>query len=324
MIRPFILLALIASPAFAREPKLGLPLDCQLGQSCFIQQYVDADPGPGAADYMCGPLSYDTHNGTDFALPSLATMQAGVEVRAAAPGVVHALRDGMPDLGLGGTPPDELQGKGCGNGVVINHGDGWSTQYCHLKQGSISVREGDHVAMGTPLGQIGFSGNTEFPHVELVVRHDGGAVDPFNMDGIATCLNSNDSPDTLWLKPPPYQPGGLIALGIETALPSYDAVKAGAASHATLPASSPALVGWAYLFGGQQGDVVEVAVIAPDGSELIRHSETLEKDQAQLFRAAGKKVPEGGWVAGYWQVTAKLIRNGVLVDSDSETVLVGG
>ncbi len=68
---------------------------------------MDHDPGPDAADFTCNGLSYDTHTGTDFALPSLAAMQAGVAVLAAAPGTVAALRDGMPDTGL--TPDTAAQ-----------------------------------------------------------------------------------------------------------------------------------------------------------------------------------------------------------------------
>ncbi len=323
-LRPLTALALIASPALARDPSLGLPLVCQYGQSCFIQQYVDADPGPGAADYTCGTLSYDGHDGTDFALPSMAAMEAGVKVVAAAPGVVRTLRDGMPDLGRNGTPPDVLDGKGCGNGVVVDHGGGWATQYCHMKQGSVAVREGDRVALGSPLGLVGYSGNTEFPHVELVVRHNGKVVDPFNLDGISRCEGGNSSADQLWFQKLPYQPGGLIALGIDSALPSYDAVKAGAARHTTLPATAPALVGWAYFYGARAGDVVDIAVAAPDGTELIRRQERIEKTQAQMFRAAGKKAPEGGWVAGNWHVSARLIRDGEVIDSRDATVMVGG
>ena len=87
------------------QPHLALPLDCTLGESCFIQNYVDDDPGPGAADFTCGALTYDGHKGTDFALTSIAAMEAGVTVRAAAPGVVRGVRDGMPDTGLDATPP---------------------------------------------------------------------------------------------------------------------------------------------------------------------------------------------------------------------------
>jgi len=40
----------------------------------------------------------------------------------------------------------------------------------------------------------------------------------------------------------------------------------------------------------------------------------LEKPQARLFRAAGKKAPRAGWVQGDWTVTARITRAGVVLD----------
>jgi murein DD-endopeptidase MepM/ murein hydrolase activator NlpD len=114
------LLMALASPAGAFE--LAFPAGCTLGQDCYIQQYHDHDPGPEATDYTCGPLSYDGHDGTDIALPTRADMAAGVAVLAAAPGVVKGLRDGVADAAPFPT------GQDCGNGVVIDHGNGWETQ----------------------------------------------------------------------------------------------------------------------------------------------------------------------------------------------------
>ncbi len=70
MIRP-LALAILLAPAQAGAFDLALPLDCDMTDTCFIQQYLDHDPGPGAIDYTCGPLAYDAHEGTDFALPTL-------------------------------------------------------------------------------------------------------------------------------------------------------------------------------------------------------------------------------------------------------------
>ena len=63
--------------------------------------------------------------------------------------------------------------RNCGNGVVIRHADGWETQYCHLRRGSVQVAEGDRVEAGEPLGLVGMSGEANFPHVHLSVRRDG-------------------------------------------------------------------------------------------------------------------------------------------------------
>ena len=170
MIRLSALLTLaLAHPAGAFE--LAFPVDCALGDSCHIQQYPDHDPGPAAVDFTCGPLTYDGHDGTDIALPNRAAMAAGVAVLAAAPGVVRGVRDGVADFA------PKVEGRECGNGVLVEHQGGWVTQYCHMRQGSVIVKPGQSVETGTPLGLIGQSGMADFPHVHLSLRHNDTQVE---------------------------------------------------------------------------------------------------------------------------------------------------
>ncbi len=298
----------LGSAGVAADLSLAMPVDCALGVDCYVQNYVDRDPGPGVRDVGCGALSYDGHKGTDFALPSFAAMEAGMAVRAAAPGVVRGVRDGMPDLGLAGTPEDVLAGKDCGNGVVIDHGDGWETQYCHLAEGSVAVARGQRVAVGAKLGEVGYSGRTEFPHLHLSVRHDGAVVDPFGPDMAAFC--PGDTEDELWQFPIDYVAGGIVSAGVSTGVPDYAAVKAGTAHRDDLTVAAPALVGWGFAFGGRAGDVLEITLTDPSGGQLIRHEAVVERPQAQFFRAAGKRRPAGGWQAGTWGLTVRLIRDG--------------
>ena len=54
---------------FKRSPlPLSLPVDCEPGVDCWVLNYVDADAGPGRADFACGRMTYDGHKGTDIAL----------------------------------------------------------------------------------------------------------------------------------------------------------------------------------------------------------------------------------------------------------------
>ena len=80
--------------ASAAELRLASPLACGPAEGCSIQNYVDAEPGPGVQDFACGVLSYDGHRGTDFQVPDLKRMRRGVPVLAAASGVVRDVRDG--------------------------------------------------------------------------------------------------------------------------------------------------------------------------------------------------------------------------------------
>lgn len=307
MIKILISLLLLAAPAAAGSFLLNPPIDCTLGETCYIQQYVDRDPGPGAADYSCGTLSYDGHDGTDFALPSKAAMQAGVDVLAAAPGTVVALRDGMPDLGLA-TPG--LEGRECGNGVVLRHGGGWVTQYCHLKEGSVIVQNGQRVAKGAVLGEVGFSGMTEFPHVELTLRHNGEPVDPFAPDSSPPSCAA-PLPEGLWQTPIPYAPGGVISAGFTGTVPSYAAVKEGMETPSTLPGTTPALILWAYAYGGQTDDVLRLEITGPNGAKLVSGGEPLASNKAQFYRYIGKRTPDGGWPAGTYRGVVSLTRDGV-------------
>ena len=108
-----------------------------------------------------------------------------------AAGTIKALRDGVSDI----TTParaSELDGKECGNGVVIAHDQGWETQYCH-RQGP-SPSKSVTPFRWAMFGKIGLSGRTSF-HVHVSVRHNGTRIDPFAPSGRLTC---NASADTLW------------------------------------------------------------------------------------------------------------------------------
>ena len=313
--RAVAILLFCATSAVAQNISLTVPLDCQLGDTCYIQQYPDRDPGPAATDYSCGPLSYDGHDGTDFALPDLAAQAAGVNVLAAAAGQITGTRDAMPDI-LQGTPgaPD-VTDRECGNGVVIRHADGWETQYCHMALGSIAVQPGDQVGQGAVLGRVGLSGQSEFPHVHLTVRHNGADIDPFDPDQTLTC---GAVAPGLWSAPLSYRPGGLISVGFASGVPAYDSVKAGTAAEA-LTTTSPGIVLWGFAFGGQAGDEIQIAILGPQG-QIIQQSDRLDRNQAQFFRAAGKRLPSTGWPAGDYTGTVDLIRNHAVIDSLSTAI----
>ena len=47
---------------------MAQPVDCELDTQWYIQRFMDHAPSSGAADMRCGPLTYDGHTGTDFAI----------------------------------------------------------------------------------------------------------------------------------------------------------------------------------------------------------------------------------------------------------------
>lgn len=314
-------------------PALELPVRCRIGTDCFVQNYVDTDPGPGMRDFACGRLTYDGHKGTDFRLPDLEAMRRGVAVVAAAPGTVARVRDGMEDVSIrqnGGSPA----GREAGNAVVVDHGNGWETQYSHLKRGSIAVKPGDRVEAGTPLGQIGLSGNTEFPHVDFGIRHDGRTLDPYTAKEVGggeapSCAADRDAADrgaagagdaalppaALWSaearRTLAYRPSALLGAGLAPEAPKAEVARDGGYGGGNdgkpLPAGTPTLGVWAELMGGRQGDRVTLEVTGPDGRRLLRSEGAVPRPLAVLFFGTEVKKPAPGpWAPGPYRVTVTL------------------
>ena len=301
---------LVAQAAYAGPPELVLPLDCTLGQTCYIEDYVDSDPGPGQRDFTCGLKSRDGHRGTDIVLQSFEAIKDGVRVLAAAPGRVAAMRDGMVDRAITAGTMETIKNRECGNAVRIDHGDGWQTMYCHMRQGSVAVRQGDIVAAGTALGLVGLSGLTNIPHVHLTVLKDGETVDPFAPAPANACGAPQE--DTLWQDDPPqYHEAGLFTAGFSSAVPSFEEVQSGAARAPEIEADAP-LVLHGHVFYAETGDVLEFSATGPEG-EVLSHREILRDPQLQLFRAFGRKAPAGGWPTGAYRGYVRLLRGDALI-----------
>ncbi len=125
-------------------------------------------------DFRGGRLTYDDHDGTDFAVP------IGTKILSAAPGIVVAFQN------------DFLRG---GLGIFIDHGYGVVTQYCHLKK--ILVEIGQFIPRGHPIGLSGVSGIDLLigfplvpPHLHFGVTVNGKSTDPFLRDDEPTRTGS--------------------------------------------------------------------------------------------------------------------------------------
>lgn len=114
-------------------------------------------------DFRGRSLTYDSHNGTDLAIP------LGTTVRTAAPGVVVRV---LSEFNRGGLK------------VFIDHGRGLMTCYAHLARALVA--EGDVLGRGAPIAFSGYSGLDGFstfpfgvPHVHFNTWLNGEPVDPF-------------------------------------------------------------------------------------------------------------------------------------------------
>ena len=129
-------------------------------------------------DFRGRALTYDSHNGTDFAVP------VGTVVVAAAPGRVLRISS---EFNRGGLK------------IFVDHGRGLVTTSNHLARPL--VRVGDVVARGEPLALSGYSGIDALvafpwsvPHVHFNVWLDGDYVDPFAARGETSLWTHGNEP----------------------------------------------------------------------------------------------------------------------------------
>jgi len=129
-------------------------------------------------DYRGGGLTYDSHNGTDFAIP------VGTRVLTAAAGEVVAV---MSEFNRGGLK------------IFIEHGSGLITTYAHLARALVQV--GDIVQRGQAIAISGYSGLDGavtypfgIPHVHFNVWLNNEPVDPFPHQGEESLWRAGDLP----------------------------------------------------------------------------------------------------------------------------------
>ena len=294
-----------------RPPSFALPLDCKFGETCFIQQYFDHDPSSGMKDYHGGTMTYDGHDGVDLRIPTMEAQQRGVQVLAAAPGVVKRMRDGVVDVSVRSAGFASVKGHECGNGVLIEHEGGWSTMYCHMAKGSVRVREGQRVNAGTPLGLVGLSGQTEFPHLHFGVAHNGTMVDPFAVGA----LDAASSAHSLWSNTAAaalvYHSPTVINFGFADKTLSMADVESGRAGEMSPTTKSPLLVAFIRAIGLKAKDIQSFTLTGPDG-RVIAQTEVppLDSNMAERFMYVGKRKSGTEWPRGTYEAEFKIRRDG--------------
>lgn len=295
--------------------KLELPIDCVPGETCWVVGYMDVDSGSEAKDYMCGNRTADGREDTLFAIRDIARMREGVQVRAIAPGMVTAVQSGMSDVDYRKVDPIKIEGRECGNGVEIDHGNGWVSHYCHMRRRNLLVREGQAVRAGEPLGYVGMSGKTFFPHLRFGLRRDGRAIDPFtgrskpeesasSQCGVAGRSLWKDSVQQAM----PYRLAMLYNMGIEVHKPSARFARSGGRKRVkTVPRSSQLYI-WVDMFYVEKYDSLSFELYGPNGRTIIYKTTELRDRKARQFHYMGKRIKPGLLPPGIYKGTVTLLR----------------
>ncbi len=308
----FIAMAVAIPCAVSEAIEFRLPINCEVGRTCEIQNYVDLDPSGGVRDYQCGLRTYNAHKGTDFRLPSLRAQRAGVDVLAAAAGRVLRVRDGVADVSVRERGIGAVEGRECGNGVVIDHGDGWNTQYCHMAQGSVMVKPGEAIQASQRLGRVGMSGLTEYPHLHFGVTFRGDLVEPFAFEAPQGSCGAGRS---LW-EPSlqaalAYKPRALLNTGFTDRSVEMQAIEN---DELVAPTRESPLVAYVRAIGAKAGDIQRLAITGPDGRIVAENSaKPLDRDKAQVMVFVGRKPPAGGWPQGIYRAMYTITAGGNVV-----------
>jgi murein DD-endopeptidase MepM/ murein hydrolase activator NlpD len=121
-------------------------------------------PWPSGVRYICCQSNRGivSHRGAeefayDFAMP------VGSDVCAARGGVVSRIDVSHDGNGVGAS----------NNYVAVDHGDGTTAWYLHLKQGGCDLKVGQHVSQGERIATSGNVGRSMMPHLHFQVVRDG-------------------------------------------------------------------------------------------------------------------------------------------------------
>jgi murein DD-endopeptidase len=317
----FLSIGTFYSKSFAQShetsaPSLTFPVACELGKDCWAVNYVDTDLAVDKAiDYKCKSRTYDDHKGTDFAISSVTDMKAGVDVFAAADGKILRVRDSETDSLKSEAEIAEIKEKTkeCGNGVLIDHGNGFHTMYCHLKQGSVVVKPDQKIKAGEKIAQVGLSGWTEFPHLHFGVLWEDGVIDPFT--GLGAREGCGKMKKSLWEEELniEYAKVGIFDGGFTSQTPDFSAIERGQENPKTIGLNSASFVFWAGFYNIEAGDEVTLSVTGPDGIQFVERLQTQEKYRVRQYYFTGRKIGKVQLQRGMYKGHVTIKREGTIL-----------
>ncbi|MBK9449695.1 MAG: M23 family metallopeptidase [Bacteroidetes bacterium] len=306
---------------------LGWPLEADPSlRDCsyyHVSAYVDQDTLPGTfRDWNCGTDTYNGHRGTDISTWPFNFHKMDndlVKVVAAAPGTIIAKHDGEFDRNCTGN-------NLTANYIMIQHGDGSSALYWHMKNGSVTQSPvGATVAAGEYLGVVGSSGSSSGPHLHFEVWAGSVVatrIDPFS--GSCNALN----PTTWWAAQRDYKETAIMRASAHTTdivmppCPTTETLNEGASF--TIPfqgAGLPAGYAKFYVFFREEtaGLTADMSILDPQGSTYLNWNYVSSSSNEVRVQGWSKVLPT---TSGTY--TFRATYNGVTCESTFDIVGIVG
>jgi hypothetical protein len=108
----------------------------------------------------------------------------GTPILAPCAGIVAAAVDGLPEMAVAFTDREHM----LGNHVILDCGT-FTLVLAHMMTGSVEAKIGLPVAVGTPLGKVGNSGNSSEPHLHIHAQSGMATPDPIAAEPIMLTIN---------------------------------------------------------------------------------------------------------------------------------------
>lgn len=276
-------------------PELHAPVDCSDASVCFVQILPDwAESKNNVEDFKEGVLSVEGARSTVFRATSVAQMYKGIPVKAVGRGLVRSVRANMPDF----VQKDEnyLRWRECGNGILLDLDRGWTVQYCHLKEGSLTVRPGDVVNAGDVIGYMGASGLAAYPQLEITVKHNGRFIDPYHVTDYTDMWKIGE------VEKIPYRKAGVLHMAFLERVPTKKDMFEGFEESEVQEVLRTAkqLFFWAHVFGAEEGDILELEIEDSIGESFVKKRTQINHSSKTHYSYVGKQVKILELAPGTW------------------------
>jgi murein DD-endopeptidase MepM/ murein hydrolase activator NlpD len=297
--------------------ELEFPLDCKLGETCWISNLPRHYLKNKQVDFRCGPNTYNDHKGTDFALKNYTQMQDGVSVLAPFDGEVRGVRDNVDDISVKELGKNAVKGIECGNGIVIGSGE-YEAQLCHLKKGSLTVKKGQTVKAGEVIALVGLSGQTEYPHLHLSLRKDSNEIDPIYGDQ----EDSAYKPKSMWQDDEKMnlnaKTGVVYNYGFTFDSTNIEQIRKN--QHIKIQPDFPhSLVGYVAIFSVEKGDKLVLSIVDNENKIIIKRDHNFGKYQARYFFYIGKSL-RGKKISGDYKLNIKYYHHNGKIENFSKGI----